>query len=320
MVIGTGAVTLIGPAAIVAGPALRVIDADGVVVAGGVYLAAFGTLSALYFRWVWVLPALQRLAWFGAAAALGIAAVAATMTATDLVVVAGYGLGAGGLAVVAIALGSATLVAATSLVLAPARLRAVAMMPPSWTAVGQLWFLLAMCEEASGGTWHDRTRRRLSNRVADPYLLQVMPRAMWLAGFRGSPHETMRRTRHLAGFARALAWRIADCTDRSEFLRIRRELAGAAVAVAAGDWTPLPSAEPQTSLRRRALLRRSVVALLLAGSALLLPRLPGVAVTGAPLGSIQIALLVGAVLSLTPLDPASRERILDAFGRQHQQN
>jgi hypothetical protein len=63
------------------------------------------------------------------------------------------------------------------------------------------------------------------------------------------------------------------------------------------------------------MLRRLMVAATIAATALLLPELPGVNLTGSQLASVQIALLIGAVLSLTPIDPASRERILGAFDK-----
>jgi hypothetical protein len=60
-----------------------------------------------------------------------------------------------------------------------------------------------------------------------------------------------------------------------------------------------------------------VTPILLGGAALLLPHLPHIKLTGPALTSVQAALLLAAVLSLTPLDAISREQILGAFTDPH---
>jgi hypothetical protein len=59
--------------------------------------------------------------------------------------------------------------------------------------------------------------------------------------------------------------------------------------------------------------RRLVAPAVLGAAALVLPHLPGVTLSGSALTTFQVALLVAARLSLTSLDPASREQILGAF-------
>jgi hypothetical protein len=109
-----------------------------------------------------------------------------------------------------------------------------------------------------------------------------------------------------------------DATDRAQFEGIARDVANAAVAVATGDWTPLPVVEERSRVSRIVTIGRRLLApTVLSLAAVVVPRLPGVTMTGSAATSLQAALFVTAVLSLTSLDPSSREQILGAFNDIH---
>jgi hypothetical protein len=288
------------------------MSAAGLVLAAATYLAVFGTVSALYFRLTLGSSWLDRLGWLGAGACAVGAVVVALAWVPDPWLALQYGLGAGGIAVLVIGAGT--------MAVGSMRRRALGAVPSSRVAAAHLWYILDAFEDAAR-TWRQPdTRRELLQRVSRRYwLAEAMPRAMWFAGYRGPAHaEATRRLRHAAAFANTLAWRVADCVDQASFDRIRRDLAEAAVAVAGGDWTLLLAHDvPPRPSRRRRIIRRLLPAGALATAALLLPYLPGLGLTDAQQTTLQAALLIGAVLSLTSADQATRDPILDAFGDPH---
>jgi hypothetical protein len=93
------------------------------------------------------------------------------------------------------------------------------------------------------------------------------------------------------------------------------DLAAAATAVAGGDWSLLTRTEEPTSISRSiALGRRLIPPAALIAAALAMPHIPGVSVAGPAMTSIQVALIIAAVLGLASVDGPSQDRILSAFG------
>jgi hypothetical protein len=313
------AVCLLAPAGAVAGSAVKALDPGGLLLASLVYLSVFGVLSACYFEWLGDRP-LFRLGMLGAGASIVGATIVAVLVIHPLKALQ-FGIIAALLAVAVIAVGHLATTVFGSYFWFPMRYRYVATVPPSLATAMLLWQLSGRVEDALGGWRQDKVRRLLLAWIGNTaFRLETrMPRAMWLAGYRGPAYaEALRRYRRAGSFVREQAWRVVDANDRASFERIRNDLVEESVAVARGDWTSLPVAQQRTSGSWMLVLaRRLVTPILLAGIALLLPHLPDVRLTGSALTSIQAALLVTAVLSLTPLDPSSREQVLGAFADPH---
>jgi len=320
----TAAVCLFVPAAVVVGFATGPsLSPTGLVLAGATYLAVFGTASAVYFRMLGGPPWLHRPGWLvavlSAATALGVALV----WGPDPWSAVRLGLAAGGIAIPVMVAGHMTALWLGKLFWFPLRHRVLGTISPSWIVAARLWYVLDAFEEAAYSWRQPATRRNLLSWVSERYWLQeAMPRAIWFAGCRRPAHaEATRRLQHAAAFVNSLAWRVADCIDQAEYDRIRRDLADTAVAVASGNWTPiLAHPLPPRPSKVRRFIRRLVPAGSLAAAAVVLPHVPGLSLTDAQLTTIQAALFVGAVLSLTSVDQGAREQILDAFSDPHRRS
>jgi len=295
------------------------------------YLSIFGALAAGFFSWLRMtvmqiergarqLRVLARFGWFGSAAAALTALVAVVVGPGDWPAVP-LGLAAGLLAALAIIVGYRASVTFGFYIWFPWRYRWLGTIPPSRAIASRLWFLFDAFEHARS-TWPlARTRRELlaQLRIASSRLERMMPRSMWFAGYRGPAHaEAIARYRSAAYFTRELAWRVVDAGNRSDYEHIRRDLLDTCIALANGDWTPLPdSKEPSGRSRAAAFARRLITPMVLVAAALLIPNVPGLALTEPAVTTFQVALFAAAAFSLTPRDEASRERLLGVVGDTH---
>jgi len=314
LVTSAGAACLLAPVAVVGPAAVRVLDPAGLLTASAGYLAVFGTMSTLYLL-PFSKPRPMQLGLLATLACLLVFTLATVVTA-DPQPALRYAAAAGGLAVLTVTAARFGLIFLGTYVWVPIKYRGVATMSPAWLAATLLWLLTRTLEEAGGRWRRPADRRDLVIETASIYWVEVLPRAMWWAGYRGSLHAEIRRhAGHLAGLVEAVAWRLTNCTNPSCVATLRRELASTAVALAAGDWAPALGKDPPAPRSHwLAITRRVAAAALLVAAALLLPYLPGVIPTGPALTSLQVALIVTAALSLTPVDPAARDRVLSAFG------
>jgi hypothetical protein len=325
MALAAAACLLVPAAAVVvaglaAGPSL---SPAGLALAGATYLAVYGAASVVYFRMLGGPPWMYRPGWLvaglSAVTALGVALV----WEPDPWSAVRFGLAAVGIAIPVMIVGHMTALWLGKLFWFPLRHRVLGTISPSWIVAARLWYVLDAFEEAAYTWRRPATRRNLLGWVSERYWLQeAMPRAIWFAGCHRPAHaEATRRLQHAAAFVNSLAWRVADCTDQAEYDRIRRDLAEAAVATASGNWTPiLAHPLPPRPSKARRFIRRLVPAGSLAAAALVLPHAPGLSLTDAQLTTIQAALFVGAVLSLTSVDQGAREQILDAFSDPHRRS
>jgi hypothetical protein len=316
------AVCLFGPAAVLGVAAGSSLSTAGLALAGATYLAVFGAVSAVYLIVLDGPSWLRRLGWLGAAFGVVTALGVTLVWESDPWPAVGLGLATGGIAVLVILAVHMALLWSGRLFWFPLRHRVLGAISPSWIVAARLWYVLDALEDAACSWRQPATRRHLLGWVAPRYWLEeAMPRAIWFAGYRGPAHaEATRRLKHAAAFVNSLAWRIADCIDQAEYDHIRRDLAEAAVAVASGNWAPILAHErPRPSTRRR-FIRRLVPAGSLTATALVLPVVPGFDLTDAQQTTIQAALLVGAVLSLTSVDQEARDQILDAFSDPHRRS
>jgi hypothetical protein len=311
------ALCLFGPAVAVGTVAASSLSPVELTLAGFLYLAVSGAVAALYFRLLFGPSWVARVGWLGVVTTtLGALIIAALWVPYPWPAVR-FSLIAGGIALLVVIVGHTAGYWVGTRIWLPLRHRVLGAVAPSWIVAARLWYILDAFEDAARSWRVPETRRDLLAWVSQHYWLEnAMPRAMWSAGYRRPAHlEAARRLRHATAFINSLAWRLADCTDHAEFGRIRHDLAEAAAAVAVGDWTLLLAHEPPP---RRAAIQRISRRLIPAGSlasvALLLPYLPGLAFTDAQLTTMQAALLVGAVLTLSSVDQAARDPILDAFG------
>jgi hypothetical protein len=324
IVVVAGVVCLLGPVAVVAGPAVRALSPGGLLFASMIYLSIFGALSTCYFRWVGRPPRiLFILGILGTGTSIVTASIAAALVLHPWKALQ-FGIVAGVLAVPIIALVMLAWAEFATYIVIPLRHRYVATLPPSVTTAAQLWLLTDQVNDATVAWRKTSTRRDLLTHIRrTAYILQWrMPRAMRMAGYhRPAFAEAVRRYQRAASFVREQAWRVMDANDRASFESIRTDLAEEAIAVGQGDWASLPAAPERTSgSRMSAVARRLVTAIFLAGVALLLPHLPYVRLSGSALTSLQVALFAGAVLSLTPIDASSREQIIGAFPERHHRN
>jgi hypothetical protein len=195
--------------------------------------------------------------------------------------------------------------------------RWVGTMPTSRVVAARLWNLLDEFEKAHSTWCQAPTRRELLAQISltTSLLEGRSPREMWFAGYRGSGHsEAVRRYRRAASFTRSLGWRVVDAGKPSDFESIHQDLVKAIVALAGGEWEPLPPVgEPTGTSKVAAIGRRLMSLVILGAAALLIPHLPGLTLTEAGVTTLQVALFGAAVLSLTPRD-AAQERILGGFG------
>lgn len=191
-------------------------------------------------------------------------------------------------------------------------------MPPSQIVAVQAYYLLNRFDRAQRGWRQADTRKRLlwaTARRAN-FIGHQIPRLQWLAG--GSPQvrtDTLQRCRHAAATIAAMQWRLVEARSRSDFDTLRAELAIAVAAAAHGDWSPLTAdSESSRTSRLNAILRRLLAPVILAGTALVLPHLPAAPASGTSLASIQIGLMIAAVLTLASVDNTSQDRVLGALG------
>ena len=327
------AVVLLVPPAVVIlfVPAAKALTPADVLLAAATYLSIYGVLSAGFFMWFGIsrlllvresqlLGRLVKLGWLAAAVFIVAAVVAVVVGSADWRAMR-FGFAAGLVAAVLMVVAQWSGVGFGSYMWGPWRSRMLGTLPSSTVVASRLWFLVDAFEK-DHSTWTQfATRRDLMARIsfASNWLERRMPRMMWFAGYRGPAHaEAVRRYRRAAGFTRSFAWRVMDAADRSDFECIRQDLVDASVAMAGGDWTPLPEVEEPTGTSKAfAVGRRLITPVALGAAALLLPYVPGLSSTGPAVTALQVALFVAAVLSLTPVDEASRERILGALGGAH---
>lgn len=287
MVIPAAAVCVLGPAAVVAGPAVRALAPGSLLLASMVYLSIFGVVSACYFRWVGRrVRLLFILGILGAGASIVTASIAAALVLHPLKALQ-FGIVAGALAVPIIVLVTLAFAVFGSYIWFPLYYRYVAKLPPSVATAVLLWDLADAVNDVTVAWRQDSARRELLTGIqATTYWLEWrMPRAMRMAGYRGpASAEALRRYRLAGSFVRDQAWRVMDASDRASFESVRNDLAEVAVAVAQGDWASLPAAQERTSGSRMvALARRLVTAIFLSGVAFVLPHLPDVRLSGSAL-------------------------------------
>jgi hypothetical protein len=191
-------------------------------------------------------------------------------------------------------------------------------MPPSQIVAVQTYYLLNRFDRAQRGWRQADNRKRLlwaTARRAN-FIGHQIPRLQWLAG--GSSQvraETLQHCRHAAATIAAMQWRLIEARSRADFDTLRAELAIAVAAAARGDWSPLSTdTESRRTSRLSAILRRLVAPTILAGTAAILPYLPTVPADGPSLASIQIGLVIAAVLTLASVDNTAQDRVLGALG------
>jgi hypothetical protein len=309
----------------------QALTSADLLVALATYLSVFGALAAGFFLWLRMavlqtqggarqLRVLTRLGWFGSAAGAVTVLVAVAVGPGDWPAVQ-FGLVAGVLAALGIIVGHRASVTFGFYVWFPWRYRPLGTIPPSRVIASRLWFLVDAFEQAHGTWCQAPTRRELlaQLRITSSHLERMMSRSMWFAGYRGPAHaEAVPRYRSAANFTRRLAWRVVDAGNHSDFEHIRQDLLDACVALATGDWTPLPdSNEPSGTSRAAAFGRRLITPVVLVAAALLIPNLPGLVLTEPAVTTLQVALFVAAAFSLTPREEASRERLLGVVGDAH---
>lgn len=310
-------VCLLGPIGIVAAvPAARTLSGGGLFLALMTYFTIFGIIATCFFEWI-----ANGLFALLSSLGVGISIVAASVTATLVVnplKAMQFGVLAGIFAMPVIAAIYLAGIVIGPYIWFPIQRRYLATLPPSLATAVLLWYLTDHVND-SLATWRQtKTRRKLLNEIENIcYWLTVrMPRAMWMAGYRGLAYSEARRRYQYAGsFVRDQEWLMIDAGDRESLEAIRNDLLDKAIAVARGDWTVLPNNIQKRSSRSWLLtvLRRLIAAIVLAGAALLLPHLPDIRLTGSALTSLQVGLLVTAALSLTPIDASSRGKIIGAF-------
>ena len=306
---------LLAPIAAVAVPAFRALSPADLICASMIYLTIVGVLSACFFELVGS-RSQSRLGLLGAAILLLGASISAAWV-QNLGKTVQFALVAAVLLAVTIAVVNFAGSVFTRYIWYPLRRQHVATVPPSCATAVWLWYLSYHVQNATEGWRLASVRRELLEWVSHTaFLLGVaLPRAMWMSGYRGSAHaEALRRYQRAANFVREQAWRIADANDRESFERIRDDLADGALALARGDWTLVPQAEERSKASWAFIVaRRLVTPILLISVALLLPHLPDVRLTGSALTSLQAALILAGVLSLSPLETSSREQVHDLF-------
>jgi hypothetical protein len=326
MAIPAAVVCLLGPVAVVAGPAVRALAPGSLLLASMVYLSIFGAVSACYFRWLGRRVRVRLLFLLGLLGT-GVSIVTASIAAALVIhpwKALQLGIVAGALAVPIIVLIILAFAVFGTYIWLPLYYRYVAKLPPSVVTAVLLWDLADDVNDATAAWRQDSARRELITHIqGTTYALEWrMPRAIRMAGYSGpASAEAQRRYRLAGSFVRKQAWRVMDANDRASFESVRNELAEEAIAVAQGDWASLPAAQERTAGSRIvALARRLITAIFLGGVAFLLPHLPDVRLSGSALTSLQAALLATAVLSLTPIDASSREQIIGAFPDRHSPN
>jgi hypothetical protein len=315
-------VCVVTPPAALAVPAARALSVPELILASTVYLSSFGVSATVSFRLVGgvLFARLARLGLLGSSLCVAAAVVLIGWHGSQWPAV-GFGVVAGVLGSLAIFVAWVAAGVLGTFLWFPVRRRLLASLPPCRAVAARLWFLLDALDAASGSWRQAQTRKDLLAWVTftSYWLERRMPLAMWMGGYRGPAYrEAAQRYQQAAGFVRSMAWRITDASDRAKFDQIARDLADVAVGLAAGDWTVLPRMQQRTGASRLAAVGRRLVApAVLGAAALVLPHLPGVTLSGSALTTFQVALLVAATLSLTSLDPASREQILGAFTDSH---
>lgn len=310
---------LFGPVFAVGVQAIKTLTVSELLLASMIYLCIFGLLSVTYFQWVGI-GWLVRLGLLGTGISIAGACVIAAIGTSSWKAVQ-FGLVTALLAAAAIALSVFAGNVFGRYIWYPLRRRHLATLPPSSAAAFWLWSLADRVQDTMGGFRRASARRELLLWISlTAFWLEVrLPRAMWMAGFRGVAYsETLKRYRRVGSFVRGQGWRIIDSNDRRSLEIVRDDLARAAMAVARGDWTAVPEIQERNRRSRIFVIaRRLVTPILLGGTALLLPHLPGVRLAGSASTSLQAALLLAAVLSLTPLDESSREQVLGLFKDPH---
>lgn len=322
------ATCLLGPPVVVAlavRPDLRPAE---LLVSAGLYLALFGLASAAYFhrlilsRWRRQLVALS---WVGAGASFAATVVVATFALRDggagLRTPAVLGVLAGMLAAVVIVLVRRFVLALQVPVLGW-WLRRCGTLPPSQLVAVRLAVLLMQFNDVQGQWRQRRARSVMLARASWAIVLveQWIPQVMWWAGIRGSVLDpAVRRCRDAGVVLRALRWELMDAGTSAAFDQLQRRLASAAAAVAEGDWSELTSNDPPSRVSRLlTFARRLVTPAALVAAAAALPYLPGVGPAGAATTTVQVGLLVAALLRLTSVEGTAQDRILSAVHDTYQ--
>lgn len=127
--------------------------------------------------------------------------------------------------------------------------------------------------------------------------------------------DVAHRAAVLTAYLRGHQTRLLHDDGLTTYDAVSAELAAAVVALAAGDWSLLEAAEAAVDEPSRLIriTRRVLPAMLLTGTAIGLPYVPGVPDGGSALIGIQLGLVAAAALSLVPLEQAHRDKITEAF-------
>jgi hypothetical protein len=192
-------------------------------------------------------------------------------------------------------------------------------MPPSLLVAVQAFYVLETFDELTSGWRQADTRKLLMWRIAGRanFIRHQIPRLQWLVGGSGLVHaETQQRCRQAADLLAHMQWRLAEARSRKDYDEIRQDLVEFVAAAVEGDWSRLAEdSGPVTRPSRLGKLARRLVApVVLVGTAVGLPYLPGIPAGSSGVTTIQIGLVVAAVLTLASVDSSAQDRVLGALG------
>lgn len=323
-----GTMCLLGPPVVVALATRPDLHPTELLVSASLYSTLFGLASAAHFRrrvlhrWRRQMIALSCVgAGAGCVALIVAVTIALRDGRVDLRMPAVLGVLAGLLATVVIPLVQRFVIALQVPVLGW-WLRQYGTLPPSQLVAIRLAILLMQFNDVRR-QWRQRKARAVMlahTSWAIVLVEQWIPQAMWWAGIRGSGLDpAVRRCRDAGALLREMRWDLMDAGTSEAFDQLLRRLASAAADAAEGDWSGLTGNNaPSRGSRLLALTRRLVTPALLVAAAAALSYLPTVAPAGVATTTIQIGLLIAALLRLTPVDGTARDQILSAVHDTYQ--
>lgn len=280
------------------------------------YLTCFGVLCGLYFVWRSA-SVMFSVSVVATGASVVLTAIALVTNAPNVAGPLTVGIEAAVIAALLIVIAQAV-VEAFNTVFNPALAYQYRAGTLSEQVARSLWGMIVYLTERRGIYRFPRARRLAIRRMqyTITWIERSIPQGIWLAGVRGDAHrDAAGRCRAVAEALRAHQHRLLEARRQIDVDRLRDDLAGAAAALAVGDWSTSAGPSPTVGLRLRlaGIVRRLLPPVVLAGTAVALPHVPEVTINAAALTSIQTGLFVAAILSLIAIDAPQQDRILNAF-------
>lgn len=199
----------------------------------------------------------------------------------------------------------------------PKRLVLVGAMPRCHLAALELWMVAEYMAEARKTCLQTSSKMSLLDTIYTVRrTLKIMSRSTI------GPKEIQRALGSDAGkqflqvesYLHELSKRVTTCGTRAEYSAILEDMKRTVLAISSNDWSSLPEVAPVSRVSKfRQFGRKFSTIALLVAAAVSVPYVPFVNIEGNAAATMQVALLVSAILALIPAEGDAKRQILGMF-------